>query len=386
MSPAASHRVVVVGAGPGGAMAAIRLAELGVRDVLLVDRDPFPRVKPCASGLGPNALKILDQVGLGARIRREAYPVNNLRLITPGRREMMLPSEGAAVVYERAKLDAELVKAAVERGVTFRDRVAVTGLVREGGRVVGVQAGREELRSQVVLVANGANCTFAADRRPRRIIATMMSWWEGFPIAKGSMEMFWDKRLSPLYGWLFPESDTRVNIGMCVDSVDAFGKKRFKDLRALYQEVLNDYFGDRLQQARQVGEWKSHPISHTVWVKDVARPGVLYLGEAARLVHNATGEGIFQAMQSGLYAAQAVRDVLVDGVAEERAWRHYTRNLRVRFTVPFALGYVVRGALGSPLLDVVARLHNSPTVRRVAGGVIASALSGAKVSGRAEAR
>ncbi|HEY3446228.1 MAG TPA: NAD(P)/FAD-dependent oxidoreductase [Myxococcales bacterium] len=381
-----SHKVVVVGAGPAGAMAAIRLAEQGVRDVLVVDRDKFPRVKPCASGLGPNALKILDQVGLGAEIRREAYPVNCLRLITPGRREMLLPSEGAAVVYERQKLDSLLVKAAVERGVTFRDQVAVSGLLREGGRVVGVQAGGEELRAQVVLVANGANCTFTADSRPRRIIATMMSWWDGFPIEPGKMEMFWDKRISPLYGWLFPENDHRVNIGVCVDSVDARGRKRFQNLRALYQELLDDYFGDRLKKARQVGEWKSHPISHTVWVKDVAKPGVLYLGEAARLVHNATGEGIFQAMQSGLYAASAVRDVLVDGVAEERAWRQYTRTLRFRFTVPFALGYVVRGALGSPLLDVVARLHNSPTVRRVAGTVISSALSGAKVSGRAEAR
>lgn len=379
-----SQRVVVVGAGPGGAMAAIRLAELGVRDALLVDREKFPRQKPCASGLGPNALKILDGVGLGEQIRREAYPVNCLRLITPGRREMLLPSEGAAVVLERARLDELLVKAAVERGAAFRDQAPVTGLVREGGRVVGVQVGGEEVRARVVLVANGANCTFAADARPRRIIATMMSWWEGFPIEPGKMEMFWDKRIRPLYGWLFPESDRRVNIGVCVDSVDLFGRKRFKDLRALYQELLDDYFGPRLKQARQIGEWRSHPISHTVWVKDVAVPGALYLGEAARLVHNATGEGIFQAMQSSLFAAQAVRDVLEGGASEEQAWRGYTRALRRRFTAPFALGYAVRGVMSTPLLDVVARLHASPTVRRVAGSVIATALSGAKVSGRAE--
>ena len=171
------QRVVVVGAGPGGAMAALRLAELGVRDVLVVDRDPFPRVKPCASGLGPNALKILDGVGLGAQVRREAYPVDCLRLITPGRREMLLPSEGAAVVMERAKLDALLMKTAVERGIAFRDRAPVTGLLREGGRVVGVQLGGEKLRAQAVLIASGANCSFTADRRPRRIISTMMSWW-----------------------------------------------------------------------------------------------------------------------------------------------------------------------------------------------------------------
>lgn len=376
-------KVIVVGAGPGGGMAALRLAEMGFRDVLLVDRARFPRDKACASGLGPNALKVLDRVGLGAEVRRNAYPIKGLRLTTPGGRELLLPSEGAALVYARREFDDLLVRTAVERGATFRDNLPVTGLVREGGRVVGVQAGGEVLRADTVLVASGANCSFTEDRRPRQLISTMMSWWEDFPIEPGMMEMFWDKRIRPLYGWLFPESDRRVNIGMCVDAVDAKGRKR-ENLRGLYQDLLDKYFGARLRQARQIGDWKGHPISHTVWVRDVAVPGALYLGEAARLVHNATGEGIFQAMQSGLYAAQAVRDVHVDGMSEEKAWRHYTRHLRFRFTPGFALGYAVRGIMSTPLLDLVARAHASPRVRKIATTVLGSALSGAKVSGKAE--
>ena len=37
------HEVIIVGAGPGGSAAALALAQRGVKDVLLLDRDPFAR-------------------------------------------------------------------------------------------------------------------------------------------------------------------------------------------------------------------------------------------------------------------------------------------------------------------------------------------------------
>ena len=51
--------VIVAGAGPAGAMAAMRLAAAGV-DVLVLDRARFPRDKPCGGGLTPKAFRQLD--------------------------------------------------------------------------------------------------------------------------------------------------------------------------------------------------------------------------------------------------------------------------------------------------------------------------------------
>jgi geranylgeranyl reductase family protein len=380
-----TSQVLIVGAGPAGSMAAIRLAQQGVKDVLLIDRAQFPHTKPCASGLGPNALKVLDEVGMGARARQLGYPMQSLRLFTPGRREMRVNSQGAAVVLARRVFDQLLVDQAKEQGVEFRDGVPASSLVREGGRVVGVRAGAEELRARVVLVAGGANCSFSPDRRPRALICTLMGWWEGFPVEPGTMEMMFDRRLRPLYGWMFPESDSRVNIGPCVDSTDLFGRPRPRQLhiRELFQAFLDDYFADRLRHARQIGKLQGHPISHSVWVRDCAVPGALFLGEGARLVHNVTGEGIFQAMQSGLWAADAARQVLIEGRDEHSAWRRYTWKLRARFTPGFALGYGVRAALPVPTLDLVARLHGSERLRRLASTFVGSALAGAKLHERA---
>jgi flavin-dependent dehydrogenase len=104
---------------------------------------------------------------------------------------------------------------------------------------------------------------------------------------------------------------------------------------------------------------------------------MLFLGEAARITHNATGEGIFQAMQSGIYAADAIADVL-GGKAEQEAWRHYTWQCRRRFTAGFVVGHILRGAIKTPLLDGVALAYNSP-LRKLATWAVSFSLSGSNL-------
>ncbi len=82
--------VVIVGAGPGGAAAAVSLAARGVRDVVLLDKDAFPRDKTCGSARSPNGVAILDELGVGAEVRRRGYFIDAARIVTPGSRLMHL--------------------------------------------------------------------------------------------------------------------------------------------------------------------------------------------------------------------------------------------------------------------------------------------------------
>ncbi|MBV8496037.1 MAG: FAD-dependent monooxygenase, partial [Gammaproteobacteria bacterium] len=65
--------VLVIGAGPAGTFAAIRLASLGWQ-VTLVEQSRYPRQKVCGECLGPASLELLDEIGLGADVRRLAGP------------------------------------------------------------------------------------------------------------------------------------------------------------------------------------------------------------------------------------------------------------------------------------------------------------------------
>jgi len=108
----------------------------------------------------------------------------------------------------------------------------------------------------------------------------------------------------------------------------------------------------------------------------------VYLGEAARITHNATGEGIYQAMQSGIYAAEAIGAVIAGERSWDAAMRRYTRACRARFTLGFAVGHAVRALVKTPLLDGIATLYNDPRVRTTVAGALASALAGSKMTQR----
>src|SRR4051812_1706417 len=106
------HDVIVVGAGPGGATAALRLASAGVRDVLLLDGASFPRDKTCGSGLSPTALALGDELGIGDEIRSRATPIDSVRITAPGGGSFVLASNAAAVVLLRREFDHVIVRKA----------------------------------------------------------------------------------------------------------------------------------------------------------------------------------------------------------------------------------------------------------------------------------
>jgi geranylgeranyl reductase family protein len=375
--------VIVVGAGPAGCAAAIALAQRGVRGVVLIDRSRFPRQKTCGSAVSPLGLRVLTELGVESDVRHRASAIHSLLLTTPGNRRIQLRGGEAALVLLRKEFDQLLVDRARALGVKFIDGVAVTGLVDEEGRIAGVRTGGDEMRARYVVCADGAHSQFSVDARPRRTLATIMGWWENFEYDPGTIEMIFDRTLSPLYGWMFPESSSRsrVNIGIVVDGPRAGATGDLGNLRPVFQSFLDRHFEGRLRTAQPVGRWAGHPISYTTWTSGAARPGALYAGESARLTNAATGEGIYQAMRCGVMAAETLAAVMDGSVEESRAWRDYTRRCRRTFAPGFAMGHAFRAAVRWGVLDAVAIAYAQPRLRRIATWALGSALTASSVSG-----
>jgi geranylgeranyl reductase family protein len=369
--------ILIVGAGPSGAAAAVQLGQLGIKDVLLVDRDRFPRHKTCGSGLSPAALHLAEDLGIGPQLRARANPVVTVRFVTPSGEELRAPANSAAVILLRKDFDNLLVERAKALGARFQGGFRVTEALEEDGRVVGVRGlDGTEIHARQTLFADGAHSLFSRDDRERRHIDTLMGWWEGPLFEPGRLDMVFDPELLPLYGWLFPETPRRVNIGICIDAQDEYGRKVPRDLRTVFRGFLNRHYAKELGPARQVGGWKGHPIVHTTWIANVSRPGALLIGEAARLTHNGTGEGISQAMQSGIHAAEAVARVVRVEATESEAWRGYLRALRKRFTVGFAAGHLLRSMVSDGILDTLARTYNSASFQKAIHRLVGAAMTG----------
>jgi len=375
-----ANTAIVIGSGPGGGAAAVRLKQRGIERVILIDKEHFPRDKTCGSGLSPNALKIIDSLGIAPDVHRMGYPIHSVVFGTPGGRRMKLTTDAAAIVLLRKYFDNLLVEKAKSLGAEFHGGVYVNALIRDGsGRVIGCRGRHgEEFRGDYVLMADGAHSIFSHDPRPRRIVQTLMGWWEDFDYEPHTMEMFFDKSVSPLYGWMFPEAPRRVNIGICIDAEEksavAHGQKGARNVRDVFATFLRDNYQDRLANARQVGKFRGHPISYCTWVRDLDDDGAVYIGEGGRMVHNATGEGISYALQSGIWCADAVADIF-HGASEMARLRAYTWQCRKHFTGSFVMGHALRAAMKTPVFDWIADAYNHPRVRGVVTSAVAAALT-----------
>ena len=362
--------VAIVGAGPAGTAAALRLGQLGVRDVVLLDRADFPRDKTCGSGLSPRGIRTLRELGAWEAIEPHAYHVTGLRLVTPGDREVVVSggASAAAVVCLRRTLDHALLERARALGVEFVPGFTADTLRAEDGRVAGV-VGRDgrELAARWTIVADGAHSTLTVDRRPPRLMQAIMGWWEGAPFRPHHVEMVFDRLVTPGYGWLFPESATRVNIGICYEDPG-----RARNGRRLFEAFLDKHYARRLRGAVQVGGFKGHPIAYTFGVGRLTSPGRLVAGEAGRLVHPATAEGISQGMRSGIFAADAVAAALGGGLSERAARARYERRCRRAFGPSFAAARLWRAAVTSSALDRVVAAVQRPAVKTALARLMAA--------------
>lgn len=157
-------QVIVVGAGFAGCSAAIRLAQKGVK-VLLVERADEGGAKNLSGGIlwGNDLAKILPDWRATFPSER---PVTNKKVgflsekgpaFVIDYHDPSMKADGVGVAVLRAKTDKWLVDQAKKAGATVISGVNVEGLHRENGRVVGVIQSGEVTRANVVIVADGAN-------------------------------------------------------------------------------------------------------------------------------------------------------------------------------------------------------------------------------------
>ncbi|HEY3805623.1 MAG TPA: NAD(P)/FAD-dependent oxidoreductase [Kofleriaceae bacterium] len=357
--------VLIIGAGPAGTAAAIHLGQLGIANVVLVDRLDFPRDKTCGSGVSPKGIATLKSLGVWHEVEPVAYPIRGLRVVTSGDREMYVSGGdvNAAVICQRRVLDHILLERARALGVTFLPNFVARELLEANGRIAGVVArdGRE-IRARYTIIADGAHSKFIVERGPKKLIHAIMGWWDRVPFRAHHVEMVFDQMVLPYYGWLFPETATRVNIGICYGD-DAHEK----NARELFGEFLAKHYARRLEGAQQVGDWKGHPISYSYTIDQLHSPGRLVVGEAGRMTHPATAEGIYQGMRSGMLAADAIAEIS-RGAGEADAFARFQRNCRRTFLRSFWGAALIKRAVSSPVPDWMV-MTAKPLFKRFAEGL-----------------
>ncbi|MFQ5848400.1 MAG: geranylgeranyl reductase family protein [Candidatus Methylomirabilales bacterium] len=303
--------VIVVGGGPGGAVAARALARTGVR-VLLLEKARFPRNKPCGGSLSPKVLSL----GVDFRAVVEDV-VTEAVLAAPGKAPIRHRAEiPLAYMVQRDRFDQLLLTQAAEAGACVLEghRVLRAQEVTGGVEVVLDQG---TFRAPILVAADGAQGAIARSfpRAPSRISLAMdvrlappdrvRRAWRG--------KVLIDFGAIPFgYGWVFPKA--------CELSTGVLGMK--EKVRGLPGHLARFLDRQRLRNvSKQVAGW---PIPYPAWsLNPIASPRVLLVGDAAGLVDPFTGEGIYYAMRSGLLAATTIAE---GGIRVAQRYRQRIRD------------------------------------------------------------
>ena len=217
-----SADVVVVGAGPAGAAAAVTLAEAGA-DVVVVDKARFPRDKICGDGLTTGALRLLERLGLDPATVPSWQRVDDVVVRGPAGHEVTFPlprGRGTyAAVARRADLDAALVERARAAGAKVLDGHGCTDVSESDEGVAVAVEGHGELSARYVVAADG----MWSPVRKHLGLATpgYRGEWHAFrqyftdvgPRAASELVVWFEPDLLPGYAWSFPLPGNRANVG-----------------------------------------------------------------------------------------------------------------------------------------------------------------------------
>ena len=354
-------RVLVVGAGPGGAAAAIVAARAGA-DVLLVDRSAWPRAKTCGDGISPPGVAEARLLGLDLTDRR---PLPLGEISTPRGYRFQgdwRPETPWGTIVERIDFDARLVAIAVAAGARFEPETTVREIAASDGDRPSARLGSrpdDALETfDAIVLAEGATGGLGAKlgfgRHASRLVA-LRGYAESTRTLDPVFGLYFDRDVSPGYGWVFPLDERRANVGVLVD--ERAVRRRGGDLRGV------------LQTWRTTSPAARAALGGTPPVTDVSggiiptgrrrrvRGGVFAVGDAAGVADPFSAEGIYQAMGSGRAAAVA----LVEHGPGTRAERAYARALvrfdrnarearRLRLGFGFVIDAMVKRAVDRPAL------------------------------------
>lgn len=319
--------VCVLGGGPAGAVAALRLAGLGHR-VALVHR-PGPRRGPVAESLPASTLPVLQSLGLRSLAQSagflEAPPA---RVRWPGQAPAAMGADQATAgfIVDRERMDRQLLQLAQEAGVQLLSASAREPLAQAGGWRVPLQAHAvhpADRAAEAAVPQTECLASMVLDARGRRgpatgpLTAALMACWEGSPSTgpRGAVEA-----LAQGWAWSAPLADGRTAVAVFLDAARCAGLGRAGQ-RALYLEQLAT---SSLLQPRAIGALLQPVQAFDATARaasDAApAPGLLRIGEAAFSLDPLSSQGVAAAMRSAWQAATCVHTALRRPAQADLAW------------------------------------------------------------------
>jgi geranylgeranyl reductase family protein len=310
------YDVIVVGAGPAGSTTARRATQAGL-NVLLFDKEPFPRSKPCAGGIRFQVSELLD-FDLSSVYQRK---ISGIAVFSPSGLRADCISEDRSMpgrTVMRSEFDYLLLQKAIEAGTTFMDSTEAIDIHETSNEISVTTLDGEVHTADYVVGADGVNSN----------VAKQLKFYSGWKKDRASVALEaevevgeqkvreicgepsgYDAELLLLYfgefahgyTWCFPKK-TILSVGACCR------QDKVKNIRAGFMNWFTRFQRDYQFEGKIISEGAARfPVKPA---ETLAKGRALLVGDAAGLVDAFTGEGIPEAIQSGILAARALNEAV----------------------------------------------------------------------------
>lgn len=316
--------VIIAGAGPAGAVCASYLAKAGM-DVLLIDRNFFPRDKVCGDMVSERFVSHMDELECVEELDRISTCIRRIRLIGDGRNEAVVPFE--CYTTERKKLDKLLIDTAGKWGAEIWQGCRVKDVMEENGYVKGVKVvfhGREmKVRSKVVVGADGAysqvaKATGAAKSDIHAVSSGLRAYFKNIKLDRNlGTEQYntygivaYDDVIKQCCFRLVPVGRRGAAEGICNVSVvtrglDVCSEADMIHIFALWMKK-NPSVARMFEGAVQISPWKSGRLPYISQGRKQCGDGYVLVGDAASVMMPLYDDGLSAAADSARAAARAI--------------------------------------------------------------------------------
>ena len=345
--------IVVVGAGPGGSMAARYCAEGGLKTILLEKKAEIGAPLRCAEGVSKKWLEEVDIEPEPMWIRGD---MKGAIIKSPQGTTFQLDESKAGsevgYVLERHLFDKALARDAAEAGAQVMMRTGATGVIRDGsGKLVGVKA-----RSMGEEIEIYAKCIVAADGYESQV-----GRWAGIDttLKLNDIDSCIQYRMCNIdcapdycefvigsvapggYIWIFPKGDGVANVGIGVMGRLCKGEGDAK--RYLDKFIAED---PRLSKG-QILEIMGGFVSTCPGLDCAVDDNIVLVGDAARIIDPITGGGICHACRTGMYAGKVLTECAKKGDFSKAALMPYEKMWRDRMEDKLYRNWMAKEKLAS---------------------------------------
>lgn len=306
-----TYDVLIVGGGPAGSCCAMALQASGLR-VALLEKTRFPRNKVCGDAIPLGVVRWLSRVDPDC-----AKALQNLDTIAPIRTIRLVSPKGKAYdrrwypdsfTCKRADFDAFLLNwAAKAPNLDVFMETAVNTVDVDATGVAVETDNNQVFRAKIVIGCDGSNSVIRKQLTDTRIdpahygvaVRAYYKHLSGLPPA--TLEFHFIKGIVPGYLWIYPMHDNTANVGLGMLSRALIKNK--SNIRDLFHMALESPgLRHRFANAEMVGKLEGHSLPLGSRTIPVSGNRFMLCGDAASLVDPLAGDGIGQAVFSGIQA------------------------------------------------------------------------------------